>query len=166
MTAFFKRFICRLVILSSIVLPYSANTQAAMIGTGQAIANVEAQRAKVKDFVARADVQRKLAALGVGAAPAAERGKLTGFLARADVQKQLAVLGVAPAAAAERANALTDEEVQQLSGRIDSLSAGADISAAALLLVLIVILLLFMLDRRLAERLGCTTRRLPRMRTT
>src|SRR5881396_2599716 len=63
MTAFFKRFICRLVILSSIVLPYSANTQAAMIGTGQAIANVEAQRAKVKDFVARADVQRKLAAL-------------------------------------------------------------------------------------------------------
>src|SRR5881296_3914423 len=55
MTAFFKRFICRLVILSSIVLPYSANTQAAMIGTGQAIANVEAQRAKVKDFVARVD---------------------------------------------------------------------------------------------------------------
>src|SRR5438034_1121296 len=132
MTAFFKRFICRLVILSSIVLPYSANTQAAMIGTGQAIANVEAQRAKVKDFVARAD------------APS----KLTGFLARADVQKQLAVLGVAPAAAAERANALTDDEVQQLAGRIDSLPAGADISAAALLLVLIVILLLFMLDRR------------------
>src|SRR5437667_449184 len=123
MTAFFKRFICRLVILSSIVLPYSANTQAAMIGTGQAIANVAAQRQ-------------------------AERGKLTGFLARADVQKQLAVLGVAPAAAAERANALTDDEVQQLAGRIDSLPAGADISAAALLLVLIVILLLFMLDRR------------------
>src|SRR5204862_436343 len=119
MTAFFKRFICRLVILSSIVLPYSANTQAAMIGTGQAIANVEAQRAKLK-----------------------------GFVARADVQKQLAVLGVAPAAAAERANALTDDEVQQLAGRIDSLPAGADISAAALLLVLIVILLLFMLDRR------------------
>src|SRR2546430_17592236 len=70
MTAFFKRFICRLVILSSIVLPYSANTQAAMIGTGQAIPNVEAQRAKVKDFVARADAQRKLAGLGVGAAAA------------------------------------------------------------------------------------------------
>ena len=119
MKAFFKRFICKLVILSSIVLPYSANTQAAMIGTGQAIANVEAQRAKVKDFVARADAQRKLAALGVGAA-----------------------------AAGERVNALTDDEVQQLAGRIDSLPAGADISAAALLLVLIVILLLFMLDRR------------------
>ena len=95
MTAFFKRFICRLVILSSIVLPYSANTQAAMIGTGQAIANVEAQRAKVKDFVARADAQRKLAALGVGAA-----------------------------AAGERVNALTDDEAQLIAGRIDTLPAG------------------------------------------
>src|SRR3989442_992641 len=146
MTAFFKRFICRLVILSSIVLPYSANTQAAMIGTGQAIANVEAQRAKVKDFVA----QPQAALIGVEEALAAqrqaERGTLTGFLARADVQRQLAVLGVAPAAAAERANALTDDEVQQLAGRIDSLPAGADISTAALLLVLIVILLLLMLD--------------------
>ena len=95
MTAFFKRFICRLVILSSIVLPYSANTQAAMIATGQAIANVEAQRAKVKDFVARADAQRKLAALGVGAA-----------------------------AAGERVNALTDDEAQLIAGRIDTLPAG------------------------------------------
>src|SRR5947209_17352241 len=95
MTAFFKRFICRLVILSSIVLPYSAHTQAAMIGTGQAIANVEAQRAKVKDFVARADAQTKLAALGVGAA-----------------------------AAGERVNALTDDEAQLIAGRIDRQPGG------------------------------------------
>jgi len=57
------------------------------------------------------------------------------------------VLGVDPAAAAERANALTDDEVQQLAGRIDSLPVGADISTAGLLLVLIVILLIFMLRR-------------------
>src|SRR6266850_289969 len=143
MTAFFKRFICRLVILSSIMLPYSANTQAAMIGTGQAIANVEAQRAKVKDFVARADVQRKLAALGVGAAAAGERVN-----ALTDDEAQLIAGRIDTLPAAERANALTDDEVQQLAGRIDSLAAGADISTAALLLVLIVILLLFMLDRR------------------
>ena len=120
MKAFLRRFICRFLAVSLVALPYAAQTQAAMIGVDEALA---AQRH-------------------------AERGKLTGFLARADVQKQLAVLGVAPAAAAERANALTDDEVQQLAGRIDSLPAGADISAAALLLVLIVILLLFMLDRR------------------
>jgi hypothetical protein len=119
MKAFLLRFICRLLAVSLIALPYAAQTQAAMIGVDEALA-----------------AQRQ-----------AERGKLQGFLARADVQKQLAVLGVGPTAAAERANALTDEEVQQLAGRIDSLPAGADISGAGLLLVLIVILLIFMLRR-------------------
>jgi hypothetical protein len=37
--------------------------------------------------------------------------------------------------------------VQELSGRIDSLPAGAEISTTALLLVLIIILLIFMLRR-------------------
>ena len=119
MKAFLLRFICRLLAVSLIALPYAPQTQAGMIGVDEALA-----------------AQRQ-----------AERGKLQGFLARADVQRQLAVLGVGPAAAAERANALTDDEVQQLAGRIDSLPAGADISTAGLLLVLIVILLIFMLRR-------------------
>src|SRR5438445_13763910 len=114
MTAFFKRFICRLVILSSIVLPYSAHTQAAMIGTGQAIASVVAQRAKVKNFVARADAKRKLAALGVGAA-----------------------------AAGERVNALTEDEAQLIAGRIDTLPAGGVGSERALAIILIQIMVLF-----------------------
>lgn len=119
MKTFLVRFICRLLAVSLIALPYAPQTQAAMIGVDEALA-----------------AQRQ-----------AERGKLQGFLARADVQKQLAVLGIGPAAAAERANALTDDEVQQLAGRIDSLPAGADISTAGLLLVLIVILLIFMFRR-------------------
>ena len=119
MKAFLVRFICRLLAVSLIALPYAAPTQAGMIGVDEVLA-----------------AQRQ-----------AERGKLQGFLARADVQRQLAVLGVGPAAAAERANALTDDEVQQLAGRIDSLPVGADISTAGLLLVLIVILLIFMLRR-------------------
>jgi uncharacterized protein DUF6627 len=119
MKAFLLRFICRLLAVSLGALPYAPQTQAGMIGVDEALA-----------------AQRQ-----------AERGKLQGFLARADVQKQLAVLGVGPAAAAERANALTDDEVQQLAGRIDSLPAGAEISTAGLLLVLIVILLIFMFRR-------------------
>src|SRR5258706_9100313 len=110
MKAFFRRFICRLVILSTIVLPYSAHTQAAMIGTGQAIANVEAQRGKVQGFVARADVQRELAALGVGAA-----------------------------AVSERVNALTDDEAQLLAGRIDMLPAGGVCTEVAPALILILL---------------------------
>lgn len=119
MQAFLKRFVCRLVILSSIMLPYSAHTQAAMIGTGQAIANVEAQRAKVKDFVARADVQRELAALGVGAA-----------------------------AAGERVNALTDDEAQLIAGRIDAQPAGGIGTEVALAIVLLLLLVIFLFERR------------------
>jgi hypothetical protein len=120
MKIFFRRFVCRFLALSLIALPYAAQTQAALIGLDQALA-----------------VQRQ-----------AERDKLHGLLARADVQRQLAALGVSAAAAVERANALTDDEVQQLAGRIDSLPAGADVSVSVLLVVLILILLLFMLYRR------------------
>jgi hypothetical protein len=119
MKEFFKRFICRILVVSSIVLPYSANTQAAMIGTGQAIANVEAQRAKVQGFVARADVQRELVALGVGAA-----------------------------AVGERVNALTDDEAQLVAGRIDTLPAGGVGTAAALAVILLLLLLIFLFDKR------------------
>ena len=117
----FRRFVCRFLVLSLVVLPYAAQTQAALISVDQALA-----------------AQRQ-----------AERDKLHGFLARADVQRELAVLGVGAAAAAERVNALTDEEAQQLAGRIDSLPAGAEVSTAvALLAVLLLLLLIFMLDRR------------------
>jgi hypothetical protein len=119
MKEFFKRFICRILVVSSIVLPYSANTQAAMIGTGQAIANVEAQRAKVRGFVARADVQRELVALGAGAA-----------------------------AVGERVNALTDDEAQLVAGQIDTLPAGGVGTAAALAVILLLLLLIFLFDKR------------------
>src|SRR5260221_14581434 len=83
MKTFFRRFICNLVIPSLIVLPYSAQTQAALIGTDQAVARVQAQ---------------------------SERVKLPSFVARADGRGQLAALGGTGAAAPERVNALTDDE--------------------------------------------------------
>ena len=119
MRAFFRRFICRLLVVSTIVLPYSAHTQAGMIGTGQAIGSVEAQRGKVQSFVARADVQSQLAALGVEAT-----------------------------AASERVNALTDDEVQRLAGRIDTLPAGGVATEVALAVILILLLFIFVIDRR------------------
>ena len=121
MKMFFRSSICRFLVLSLVVLPYAAQTQAALISVDQALA-----------------AQRQ-----------AERNKVSGLLARADVQRELAALGVGTAAAAERVNALTDEEARQLADRIDSLPAGADVSiAVALLAVLLLLLLIFMLDRR------------------
>jgi len=119
MEALFRRFICRLLVVSTILLPYSAPTQAGMIGTGQAIGSVEAQRGKVQSFVARADVQSQLAALGVEAE---------------------AVSG--------RVNALTDDEAQQVAGRIDTLPAGGVATEAALAIILILLLIIFIIDRK------------------
>ena len=119
MEALFRRSLCRLLVVSTIVLPYSAPTQAAMIGTGQAIGSVEAQRGKVRSFVARADVRRQLAALGVEAT-----------------------------AASERVNALTDDEVQRLAGRIDTLPAGGVATEVALAVILILLLFIFVFDRK------------------
>jgi hypothetical protein len=114
-----RRLVCGTLIATSVLMPYAAQTQAAMIGSEQAII----------------------------ASKSAERERVRAFLARAEVKKQLAALG-APNAA-ERVNALTDDEAQALASRIDALPAGADISvAAALLIVLILVLLVFMMDRR------------------
>lgn len=113
MKAFFYRLISQLLILSMMTLPFA--TQAAMIGTDQVIANAQVQ---------------------------ADRDRVNSVIARADVQKQLQTLGLGSDAAKDRVNALTDEEVQRLAGKLDSLPAGADSGwawAAAIIIVAVII---------------------------
>ena len=93
---FFSKLMSQLLILSMVLLPFSA--QAGMIGTAQVVA---------------------------GSAAQAARAKVADFIARADVQKQMEALGLAPANAQDRVNALTDEEIQRIAGKIDSAPAGA-----------------------------------------
>jgi hypothetical protein len=97
---FLSKLISQLLILSMVVLPFS--TQAGMIGTDQVVANAtaEANRDKVRDFVSRTDVQ-----------------------------KQFETLGLTTANAAERVNAMTQDEINRIAGKIDTLPAGADSSA-------------------------------------
>jgi phosphopentomutase len=96
---FFSKLISQLLIVSMIVLPFS--TQAGMIGTDQVVTNATAQANldKVRDFVSRTDVQNQFEALGLTAANAQER-----------------------------VNAMTQEEINRIAGKIDSLPAGADSS--------------------------------------
>lgn len=93
---FFSKLISQILIASMVLLPFTAN--AGMIATDQVVASAAAQ---------------------------ANRDKVLGFVARADVQKQMETLGLTPANAADRVNAMTDEEVQRVAGKIDSLPAGA-----------------------------------------
>jgi hypothetical protein len=80
-------------------LPYSA--QAGMIATDQVLASAtnEANRDKVRDFVSRTDVQ-----------------------------KQFESLGLTTANAQDRVNAMTQDEINRVAGKIDSLPAGANSS--------------------------------------
>lgn len=95
----FYKLISQMLIVSMVLLPFSA--QAGVIGTDQAIASAQdlANRAKVNDFMSRGDVVKKFEALGLSAATAQER-----------------------------VNAMTQQEINQIAGKIDSLPAGAAVS--------------------------------------
>jgi hypothetical protein len=97
-----SKFVSRLLILCMALLPFS--THAGMIGTDQVVASAAAQAA---------------------------RARVADFVTRADVQKQMEVLGLSPANAKDRVAALTDEEVQRIAGRIDSMPAGASDTGTA-----------------------------------
>ena len=99
---FLSKSISQLLILSMALLPML--TQAGMLSTDQVVTAAAAQ---------------------------ADRAKVADFLVRADVQKQMEVLGLAPANAKDRVDALTDEEVQRIAGKIDSAPAGASSTGTA-----------------------------------
>lgn len=76
--------------------------------------------------------------VAVGASGEQNREKVLQFVQREEVANQLRALGVPAAAAAERVNALTQEEINQLAGRIDSVPAGAIDTAGWILIALLV----------------------------
>jgi hypothetical protein len=57
----------------------------------------------------------------------AERDRVRDFMAREDVRAQMQSFGADAATVQERVDALTDEEVQELAGRIDQMPAGGGI---------------------------------------
>jgi hypothetical protein len=56
--------------------------------------------------------------------PPEDRTRVMDFMLREDVQQQLTLLGVDPEEAARRVASLSDEEIQQIAGRLDELPAG------------------------------------------
>ena len=101
--------ICRLLIALMIWTPYQI-ASAGMIGT---------------DKVVTSSTQ-------------ADRSTVLNYLTRSDVQKQLQAMGVDPSTAQDRVAAMTDQEVNSLSGRINSMPAGAMSDGAAILLIIVI----------------------------
>ncbi|WP_455222825.1 PA2779 family protein [Kaarinaea lacus] len=63
-------------------------------------------------------------------------------LERKDVQQQLIEMGVDPESAIKRVNRMTDEEVAEINGQLETLPAGAGVNAVELLLIIIIIILI------------------------
>lgn len=65
--------------------------------------------------------------VAVSAQSQSERERIRSFLDREDVRKELQTQGVDVYTAKARVDALTDEEVQKVAGKLDQMPAGGDI---------------------------------------
>jgi hypothetical protein len=76
--------------------------------------------------------------------PAHDRAKVESFILRDDVQRQLVLLGIDPEEATSRVGGLSDQEIQEIAGRLDELPAGqgavgAIVGAAVLIFLVLLI---------------------------
>jgi hypothetical protein len=101
--------ICRLLVVLMVWAPYQV-AQAAMIGTEQVATS----------------------------SSSADRGAVLSFINRTDVASQLQALGLDPVTAKDRVAAMTDNDVQSLAGRINSMPAGASSSGGWVLLIIVI----------------------------
>jgi hypothetical protein len=109
MKSSFASVVCRVLAALMIWTPYQI-AQAGMIGTEQVVQSTQA-----------------------------ERGNVAAFMSRSEVASQLQAFGIDPKTAQDRVASLSDEEVRALSGKIDSLPAGADNNGWVWVLVIVLI---------------------------
>lgn len=76
-----------------------------------------------------------------GVAAGAERARVAATLSRAEVRARLEAYGVQPAEVQARVDALSDDEVAQIAGRLETLPAGGDGIVGAVVLVFLVLLI-------------------------
>ena len=76
----------------------------------------------------------------------ADRARVREFMARADVRQQMAMLGVNAAEAEARVATLSEAEVLQIVDRLDQLPAGQSTAGAIIGAILLVFLILLITD--------------------
>jgi len=70
-----------------------------------------------------------------------DRTQVKDMLARPEVVREMQKMGIPPEKAAARVDAMSDDEVRQLAGRLNALPAGGAMTTEEWLLVIVVILL-------------------------
>ena len=73
-----------------------------------------------------------------------ERERVKAMLARPEVAQQLQKSGINAREAAARVDAMSNEEVTQLAGRLDALPAGGTLSNNELIIILLVIVIVLL----------------------
>jgi Family of unknown function (DUF6627) len=79
------------------------------------------------------------------AAAQQERERVKALIERPEVAQQMEKMGIPGKEALARVDAMTDEEVRTLAGRLDALPAGGQISSQTLLLICLVIILILLI---------------------
>lgn len=74
-----------------------------------------------------------------------DRAAVKTMLARPEVAREMEKMGIAPEKAAARVDAMSDEEVRQLAGRLNALPAGGALSTEEWLLIIVGILLVIII---------------------
>ena len=108
MKSVWAKTLCRLLVVLMVWSPMQY-AQAGMIGTDQ-VASVASQ---------------------------ADRNTVLQFLDRAEVARQMQSMGVDAATVRDRVAAMTDQEVQSIAGKIQSMPAGAD-DVGVIILILVI----------------------------
>jgi len=84
-----------------------------------------------------------------------DRERVMNFLGREDVRHEMEALGIDPEEAAARAKALSDEEIAQITNKLDETAVGQDAVAAIVGAVVLIFIILMITD------LLCWTRVFP-----
>ena len=74
-----------------------------------------------------------------------ERARVKELVSRPELAQQMKQMGIVPEEVQARIDAMTDEEVRTLAGRIDAVPAGGELTSQEWLLVIIIILLVIIL---------------------
>lgn len=74
-----------------------------------------------------------------------DRERVKSLMGRAEVAQQLQVFGVPPAEAQARVDAMTNEEIRTIAGKLDALPAGGVLGHTELIIILLVVLLVVLL---------------------
>ncbi|HZM33052.1 MAG TPA: PA2779 family protein [Burkholderiales bacterium] len=86
------------------------------------------------------------AAAGMIATPVQdERARVKAMVERPEVSAELQKMGIPPQEATARVDAMSDEEVLQVAGRLDAAMAGGQTQNERLLILIVLILLLLLL---------------------